>query len=110
MIPASVDLPIPGSPASQTTPPRPSNNPANTERRAPTSRSRPNTSGTCSAITPDRIVDLSRPELRSDTYVHLGGRVTPQRLPDDLDPRVHAQLGHDVRDVGLHGRAGHDQR
>jgi hypothetical protein len=46
--------------------------------------------------------------LRQLTYVTAGqsplrGDALAQRLADDIDPASRAELGEDVRDVGLHG-------
>src|SRR3984957_10670243 len=51
--------------------------------------------------------------LRQLTYVvttqpPLRGDALAQRLADDIDPAFRAELGEDVRDVGLHGTPGQE--
>src|SRR5260370_6380843 len=38
----------------------------------------------------------------------LRGDALAQRLADDIDPALRAELGEDVRDVGLHGAPGQE--
>jgi len=38
----------------------------------------------------------------------LRGDALAQRLADDIDPAFRAELGEDVRDVGLHGAPGQE--